>query len=418
MTEPTDGTSRTALWDRHIPPHWTVRPFFATARVRREPNAGLKDDNLLSLSFGRIVRKNIDTSEGLLPESFGTYQIVHPGDTVFRFTDLQNDQRSLRSGLVAERGIITSAYLAVEPTGVDPHYFAYLMRAYDLNKVFYGQSGGVRQSLKFGDVRRLPVLLPPLNEQRAIAAYLDDATASIDALIARQRELIELLRERRVATVSTAVNPQDSTLVQRGWREVRMKHVGTAMTGLTYAPEQVATEGVLVLRSGNIQDGTVTTDDAVFVSATIPDELRVRSGDILICSRSGSAELVGKHARIPDSLVGQTWGAFMTVLRSDRNEYLQWVLSSQLFREQMGLFSTSTINQLTLGTLRNLRFWMPPAHEQTRIAAQLDDQTTKIDALIAKASEHIELAGERRSALITAAVTGQFDVRAASREVA
>ena len=73
------------------------------------------EDNLLSLSFGRIVRKDIDTQEGLLPESFETYQVVEPNDMIFRFTDLQNDKRSLRSARTPERGIITSAYMAFTP---------------------------------------------------------------------------------------------------------------------------------------------------------------------------------------------------------------------------------------------------------------------------------------------------------------
>jgi len=81
---------------------------------------GLIEKNLLSLSYGRIVLKNITSSDGLLPESFETYQIVMPNDEVFRFTDLQNDKRSLRSALVQERGIITSAYTAFTPRSIDP----------------------------------------------------------------------------------------------------------------------------------------------------------------------------------------------------------------------------------------------------------------------------------------------------------
>lgn len=116
------------------------------------------EKNLLSLSYGRIVPKDINASDGLLPESFETYQIVMPNDEVFRFTDLQNDKRSLRSARVEERGIVTSAYTAFTPRSIHPPFFDYLMRGYDVSKVFYGMGGGLRQSLKFEDVRRLPVL--------------------------------------------------------------------------------------------------------------------------------------------------------------------------------------------------------------------------------------------------------------------
>jgi len=87
-----------AAWIGDIPSQWNVLPFLGVARERYESNAGMKEDNLLSLSYGRIVRKDSASNDGLLPESFETYQIVQPGDTVFRLTDLQNDQRSLRTG--------------------------------------------------------------------------------------------------------------------------------------------------------------------------------------------------------------------------------------------------------------------------------------------------------------------------------
>src|SRR5690606_21676902 len=115
----------------------------------------MREKNLLSLSYGRIVRRDINSNEGLLPESFETYQIVDRNDIVFRMTDLQNDQRSLRSALVRERGIITSAYIAVRPKGINPSFLGYLIRAYDVQKVFYAMGGGLRQSLKFEELRRL-----------------------------------------------------------------------------------------------------------------------------------------------------------------------------------------------------------------------------------------------------------------------
>ena len=128
--------SSAAPWIGNLPTHWDEKPLFAIARERRAYNSGMRESNLLSLSFGRIVRKDINTNQGLLPESFETYQIVESGDVVFRLTDLQNDQRSLRSALCNERGIITSAYLAIVVEGTIPAFFSYIMRAYDVQKVF------------------------------------------------------------------------------------------------------------------------------------------------------------------------------------------------------------------------------------------------------------------------------------------
>ena len=92
----------------------------------RQRNVGGRQRNLLSLSYGNIVRRDIDTADGLLPESFDSYNIVEQGDTVLRLTDLQNDQRSLRVGLVREPGIITSAYVTLRPFGqMDTKYLNY-----------------------------------------------------------------------------------------------------------------------------------------------------------------------------------------------------------------------------------------------------------------------------------------------------
>lgn len=124
-------------WLGKVPADWAILPLFAVAQERNEPNIGMIEDNLLSLSYGRIIQKDINTSDGLLPESFETYQVIRPGDIVFRLTDLQNDKRSLRTAIVEETGIITSAYVAVNPTDIKPSFFNYLLRAYDISKVFY-----------------------------------------------------------------------------------------------------------------------------------------------------------------------------------------------------------------------------------------------------------------------------------------
>ncbi|WP_341718832.1 restriction endonuclease subunit S [Micromonospora sp. FIMYZ51] len=282
-------------------------------------------------------------------------------------------------------------------------------------------------SLSRDALRSIPVPMPPLEEQRAIADYLDRETARIDTLIEEQQRLIEMLRERRESvitrTVTRGLKPGIPTTdagvatldhVPQHWQIVRIKNVGRALIGLTYAPEDVVDEGeggTLVLRAGNIQNGRLALGDNVYVNGKVPTDLRLRLGDIVICARNGSPKLIGKNAVATEAVVGQTWGAFMVVLRSPINGYLRWVLNSQIFRSQTGLFSTATINQLTSATLHNLRFALPPADEQRRIAAYLDEQTAKIDMLIEESGRFVELARERRAALITAAVTGQIDVR-------
>lgn len=192
-------------WIKTYPSHWKVMPLFNLSAERKSVNKGLQEKNLLSLSYGKIVNKNIDTNEGLLPESFEGYQIVEPSDIVFRFTDLQNDKKSLRSALVEERGIITSAYVAIAVNGIDSRYFNYLMRGYDLVKVFYSMGGGLRQSLTYSDVRFLPILVPSENEQKLIADYLDSEMTQIDELLLTCKSMISELQTRKSALNEAAV---------------------------------------------------------------------------------------------------------------------------------------------------------------------------------------------------------------------
>lgn len=192
-------------WLGDVPVIWKLKPLFSVCRERNERNLGMREQNLLSLSFGRIVNKDIDSNEGLLPESFETYQVIYKGDIVFRLTDLQNDKRSLRTAIVRERGIITSAYIAVEPHDISPEYLNYLLRGYDTQKVFYSMGGGLRQSMKFSDLRRLPILVPNNKLQNEIVSYLDQETSKIDTLIERARQSIQLAKEHRTALISATV---------------------------------------------------------------------------------------------------------------------------------------------------------------------------------------------------------------------
>lgn len=140
---------------------------------------------------------------------------------------------------------------------------------------------------------------------------------------------------------------------------MKLKDIGNYFIGLTYKPEDVSDTGIIVLRSGNIQDNKICFDDVVRVDKQIPERLFVKAGDILMCSRNGSARLVGKSAVIPETVENMTFGAFMTVFRTPVNEYLQYFFLSQAFRRQLTTGKTTTINQITISMLDNIEINMP-----------------------------------------------------------
>jgi type I restriction enzyme S subunit len=268
--------------------------------------------------------------------------------------------------------------------------------------------------------------LPESKEQTIIASFLDRETSRIDTLISEKERLISLLQEYRQAlishTVTKGLDPKvkmkDSGVEWLGeipehWEVKRLKFLGQAIIGLTYDPSEVVEEGdgILVLRSSNVQGGQIVFDDNVFVRKAVPEKILTKLGDILICSRNGSRALIGKNAVINDDSVGLTFGAFMTIFRSKHNPYLSYVFNSSLFEFQSGSFLTSTVNQLTTSNLYSFEVPLPPNEEQFEIASFLDRETSRIDTLISETKKLIDLLKEYRSSLITAAVTGKIDVR-------
>lgn len=204
--------------------------------------------------------------------------------------------------------------------------------------------------------------------------------------------------------------------VPKHWTVKKLGYLGEAIIGLTYSPDDVVNEGTLVLRSSNVQNGKIFLEDNVFVNKAINEKLLVKNGDILICSRNGSRDLIGKNAMIGNESKGATFGAFMTIFRSNINDYIYCILNSHIFSAQSGSFMTSTVNQLTTGNLNSFLIPLPSRPEQTTIARFLDHETAKIDALIAEQQRLIELLKEKRQAVISHAVTKGLDPNAPMKD--
>ena len=164
-----------------------------------------------------------------------------------------------------------------------------------------------------------------------------------------------------------------NTLTNPQWRNVRLGDIGQSLIGLTYSPSNVKRSGTLVLRSSNIQDGELAFDDNVYVDCAIPEKIRTRENDILICVRNGSRRLIGKSAMLDRRVVGQTFGAFMAVYRSDSNPFLQYFFQSDDFKRQIDEHLGATINQITNGSLNSFVVDLPSEAEQQAITARLQD---------------------------------------------
>lgn len=426
-------------WLGEIPAHWDVRPLksIVSTPITDGPhetpvfgNEGIPFVSAEAVSSGVIdfekIRGHISIddhyrfSQKYKPQIHDIYMVKSGATTGVTAIVETTKEFNIWSPLAAIR---TNTKIAF------PYFVLNFLRSRNFQEaVTLNWSFGTQQNIGMGVIGNLLIALPPGCEQTAIATFLDRETAKIDALIAEQEKLLTLLAEKRQATISHAVtkglNP-DAPMKDSGaewlgevpahWEVKRLKHLGEAIIGLTYDPSQVTTEddGVLVLRSSNVQQGKIALEDNVFVSSEIPEKLRTIEGDILICSRNGSRNLIGKNALITKQAAGLSFGAFMTVFRSQCNSYLYWVFNSHIFSHQSGTFLTSTINQLTTGNLYGFEIPLPPAEEQDALDDFLNAEISRLDELTTEAARAIDLLKERRTALISAAVTGKIDVREA-----
>lgn len=389
------------------PESWKLNKLHRVFRVRRgEKNVGMREDNLLSLSYGRIIQKDIETSEGLLPENFEGYQIVEDGNIVLRLTDLQNDKRSLRQGLVTQRGIITSAYDAVEVGGGhDPRFWFYSLLALDLAKHYYSLGGGVRQSVKFSDFPNDWVYHPDLPTQRAIADFLDRETARIDTLIEKKQRLVELLGEKFFSFLESRTflgNISSSELIPFRW-VCRIAEGQVDPTSETWrertliAPNHIESKtGRLLTTETAEEQGAISGKYAYSAGTVLYSKIRPALAKACIAPEAGmcSADM---YPIIPD--------------RRLLPEYLLMQLLSSRFTEWATLESMRVampkINRETLG---GFRLRVPNLMVQDAFIQEYIVARKKFEAISDAAAKSIDHLKEYRSALITSAVTGQIDV--------
>lgn len=419
-------------WLGDVPVHWEIVPAFVAYRPREVRNVGMVEKTVLSLSYGRIVVKPEEKLRGLVPESFETYQIVDPGSIIVRTTDLQNDRNSLRIGHAKNRGIITSAYMCLETTSQVENEFGYqYLNAYDLLKIIYGYGSGLRQNLDFKDIKRMPVLLPPKNEQVAIVRFLDHADRHIRRAIAAKQKLIRLLEEQKQAIIHRAVTrglDPGVRLKRSGvewlgdvpehWESVSLRRVITrAVDGPHHSP-QYLDAGIPFISARNIKVDRWCLDDAKYISEEdyVAFSRRVvpEVGDVLYTKggTTGVARVVDLDFRF------QVW-VHVAVLKVKKSlvspAYLAMVLNSLRCYEQAQLFTRGATNQdLGLGRMKGILFALPPLNEQEAVMVRVDAETADLRFAVRQATSEINLLREYRTRLIADVVTGKLDVREAA----
>ena len=429
MRNNVDYETSNSIRFRDLPSTWKVKRFKYLTQVRKEVST-TGDEELLSVTEvrGIVKRRELKSNDDSLSraEDLTGYRHVKKGDLVSNIMLVW--KRGL--GVSPYNGIVSPAYSVF--TFSDecyPDYYNYLVRSDEYITEFRKHSTGITMSrLRLYDDSFGTVFahLPPFEEQKLISRYLDKKTEQIDCLVEKIQRKIELLKEQRTTLINQCVTKgldpnvemKDSGVewigdIPKHWDVTKLKYHGSVLIGLSFDKDDIVdeNEGTLVLRSSNVQNGVVSFSNNIWVKSKVPENLFVQTGDILICSRNGSRNLIGKNCLLGKESLGMTWGVFMSVFRTKHPNFFHWMLNSQVFKSQSGLYLTSTINQLTVSTLENLKFpFVADPIEQQKIHDFLSREIDLFDKLIKKENDRIILLKEYRQSLISSVVTGKVRV--------
>lgn len=410
-------------WVGGVPDRWEVHSLGSQLAANKSSNKGLVEPRVLSLSHGRVIVKPLEKLRGLVPESFETYQIVEPGDIVIRPTDLQNDHTSLRVGQSMHRGIITSAYICLRPTGSLNHrYASYLLAAYDFMKVFYGFGSGLRQNLDVKHIKHIPIPVPGLEEQGQIVRYLDHAELRITNAIAAKQKLVALLNEHRSTVIDSlvlrgldaSVKTNESNSAWMGnipehWEAVPSKSLFAHRKERSRPGDEMLTasqsRGILKRDEFMALEGRRVMQ--VVVGADILKH--VEPNDFVISMRSFQGGLEWSNVR------GCISSAYVMLIPGPKVhcEYFALLLKTKAYVS--ALRTTSDLirdgQALRYSNFCQLQLPLPPLEEQRRIADYVAEKIKNIDRAITPVLAEIAFLKQYRTRLISDVVMGKLDVR-------
>ncbi|MGC0763764.1 restriction endonuclease subunit S [Escherichia coli] len=424
-------------WLGDIPSSWELKPGFVAFRESKSNNKGMKENTVLSLSYGNIVVKPEEKLVGLVPESFENYQLVEPDDIIVRCTDLQNDKVSLRTGLAKNKGIITSAYLNLRAkSGFDARFLHYYLYSLDTTKVLYKFGSGLRQNLSFLDFKRLPIFEIPEDTQKLISNYLDKKTALIDEAISIKEKQINLLKERKQIIIQQAVTQgldpnvpmKDSGVdwigkIPAHWECLNFRYLIDVLTdytangsfadlakNVTYLDEPSYSRLVRLtdLRKNLLNDGVYLSEK----SHKYLSKSELLGGELLMANVGAYAGLawIMPKIQMPATLAPNM---LMLKLKIEkiRVEYVSLLLNSSKYWGYISTIAQSAAQpKLNKENVRSLPIVLPPIDEQCEIHKSIMKSSHAIEEVIREQNNQIEKLKEYKTTLINSAVTGKIKI--------
>lgn len=325
-----------------------------------------------------IPRLNSDVE---LPNSI---QYLQDGDVII--ADASEDYEGVGeaieiknlNGKAAISGLHTFALRDLDNKTV-PGFRTYIFKNPNVKKALKTIATGSKvYGVSKGNIQKFKIVLPPLPEQQKIASILntwDLAIASQEKLIAKKQKLKKGLMQQLLT------GKKRFPEFTKKWNEVRLGEIGEVISGLTYSPSDVRKEGLLVLRSSNIKNRLLKLEDKVYVRSDIENYNKVLKNDILICVRNGSKPLIGKNIIISSEMENQAFGAFMSVFRSEINEFLFHLFDTDVYRREIHKNLGATINSINTGNLKKFKFNIPSIEESKKLTEFFNSLDNEINFL-------------------------------------
>lgn len=420
-------------WLGEIPKHWEIKKCKFFFIIQNTIIGDLwNKTKLLSLTLNGVVERDINNPEGKFPSDFSTYQLVKRGNLVFCLFDVEETPRAI--GLSQIDGMITSAYTVIKVVNQNERFLAYLFISLDNGKNLSFLYRGLRKTISKEDLLNLKIPLPPLQEQKAIAEFLDKKCDKISQFIESKQKLITLLQEKKQALINEAVtkglNPniefKNSGIewlgeIPKHWEIKKLKYIGEIFGGVTgktikdFSKEYKPNFKPYITFTNVCNNAIINPNSMEYVFIDFDEKQnKVLKNDILFLQSSETFEDVGKSAIYlnDDEVYLNTFCKGFRIEREAYPMYLNYLLSSLSYKRYfMSVCSGFTRINLRQEHFLDIPLILPLLQEQKQIANFLDKKCEKINSVIEKTKKQIELVKEYKNTLINEAVCGRIQLK-------
>ena len=419
-------------WVGDIPQDWLVFPAGGVFSEVKEKNTNNEYSNAFSFRYGEIVDKKTNgIDDGSVDEALSAYRVVSPNTIMINGLNLNYDFITQRVAIVKEKGIITSAYLAVQPDErlIVPKFALYLFKAYDAKQVFHGMGSGVRKTLKYSDFKHIKIVAPSMDKQKTIVAYLDGKMQEIEGIIAEAKASIEEYKAWKASIIYEAVTKgldpnaemKDSGIewfgmIPQHWFSMKLRYALENISDVDHFMPESVSEGIPYIMTGDLEKmvSQINVEECKKISVEDYRKLSQKSKiqiDDVIFARYATIGTVSYVDVDLDCII--SYSCVVVSPKKDvlSGKYLYYYLQSEAFASEVGKYINTNI-QGNVGkeSMYKAKILLPPITEQTIIVDHLDRKCQALDSLIAEKEALIKDMEAYKKSLIFEVVTGKRKV--------